>query len=476
MFKMSKGKGLKALSAMEEGKASRISGELKDIRDRLQDGRMEFQKITMKTLDSVMRISSLDLSLEDKEKKINGIIDGIVDLTNNIYKTSDLTTSITKEVVNAHIGLSDAIGEISANTNEILSETEENEKGLGEMKQLSDTAIEQSGQMKGDMNELLDIINKMQDVLLAIDSISGQTNLLALNASIEAARAGEAGKGFAVVAEQIRNLAEETKTLTANMSEFVHEIENASHQSAESVEGTVGSLEKINVNLDRVLESNRANKVKISNITEAITTAAATSQEISSSIDEVGTHIENLDGEIEILTQHTRKLQDISSSLCEVIEPLSDIESIQDETAVLAGRMNLDRFYMMDNDAFISTIESTVTAHQAWLKTLQRMVEENVILPLQTNSHKCGFGHFYYAMQPKNEEICSIWEELGKSHQEFHQCGVEVMEAIQKNQKDQAARIFQKAEGMSEHLISSFKSMIEIARNLTGQNRNVFQK
>ena len=58
-----------------------------------------------------------------------------------------------------------------------------------------------------------------------IVSIADQTNILAINASIEAARAGEAGKGFAVVATQVKQLAEEIKSLAAEVNSGVNDVE-----------------------------------------------------------------------------------------------------------------------------------------------------------------------------------------------------------------------------------------------------------
>lgn len=63
-------------------------------------------------------------------------------------------------------------------------------------------------------------IDRISELTGEILGIASQTNLLALNASIEAARAGTAGKGFAVVAEEIRNLADNSKTTAENIQKI----------------------------------------------------------------------------------------------------------------------------------------------------------------------------------------------------------------------------------------------------------------
>ena len=190
------------------------------------------------------------------------------------------------------------------------------------------------------MEKLFDIISNMNEVIEGINSISSQTNLLALNASIEAARAGEAGKGFAVVAEEIRKLAEQTQNMTANMSEFVERIKEASAKSSDSA-NTGDMSEKIN----SAWEINDANQKSAGKISDSISSLAAVSEEISSSMDEMANQANHIQQQCEQQQQDAQRLVELRENLKDATTPVYQILDDLENAKQIAGEMKKDVFY-----------------------------------------------------------------------------------------------------------------------------------
>lgn len=86
------------------------------------------------------------------------------------------------------------------------------------------------------INVLTERSKDITKMLAVISEIASQTNLLALNAAIEAAQAGDAGRGFAVVAEEIRKLAESSRSSAKEIEDIVLRVEQDTEQAAKAIE------------------------------------------------------------------------------------------------------------------------------------------------------------------------------------------------------------------------------------------------
>ncbi len=443
-----------AVSELKDVDYTKVPG-LDSIYHRLSKGREEFAAIFEKNIKAVMQISSLDLAMQYQTEKIEDIYRKVSKATETIFGISAESPYSTGHTNNQHEELTNTIIEISSKTEEVHKKIGASQEELTTIKDLSEQTIEDSKEMQKDMDQLIGIINTMTNIIAGIDTISLQTNLLALNASIEAAKAGQAGRGFAVVATEIRGLAEETQKLTSSMGEFVEEIKHASQKSAESAQETINALNAVTGKIEQVWELNNDNKKHISEVSESISSIAAVSEEITSTM----TEMENQ------LIDSTGYMREVEQELRKSSEPVTVIEQILDDSVKQMGAMSDDAFYHLENGEFAAYMENAISAHNTWLNNLEKIVKERTILPLQLDPSKCGFGHFYNAIVPKIPGVLPIWIGLGAKHKKFHGYGTEVINAIANNDYYLAEQIYTEAREYSRNLISDMEKIIDICIN-----------
>lgn len=118
-------------------------------------------------------------------------------------------------------------------------------------------------------------INKITDV---INNIANQTNMLSLNAAIEAARAGEHGKGFAVVADQVRKLAESSRS-------SVLEIVDLITQATEDAKAAVLSASRVNEEMGKIADSADNTEKMMQAIATSMEQQVATTEELQHNMD-----------------------------------------------------------------------------------------------------------------------------------------------------------------------------------------------
>lgn len=157
-------------------------------------------------------------------------------------------------------------------------------------------------------------------------------------------------------------------------------------------------------------------------------------------------------------------MQEVGQDLRKATQPVVDIEKILDATVKEMGDMTKDAFYHLKTQEFAQYMENAISSHHAWLDNLKKMVKTREITPLQLDSSKCGFGHFYYAMTPNIPGVLPIWDSLGAKHQKFHKYGASVMEAIKRQAYMDAEQIYREVELYSRELISDMERILQYAK------------
>lgn len=183
-----------------------------------------FTQVLRRVRDAANDVStSANQILTASETMATGATQQDHEITNTSSAVEELTVSMKQVSNNAEASAEAARRALDAaeQGNRSVRDTLEGMQRIRGSVQATAKKIKSLGDRSLEISEIINVIN----------DITEQTNLLALNAAIEAARAGEAGRGFAVVADEVRKLAEHSRTATKDIAALIKAIQAETNEA-----------------------------------------------------------------------------------------------------------------------------------------------------------------------------------------------------------------------------------------------------
>ncbi len=428
-----------------------------------------------KALIETTKLSSFDVEMSFIAKEINDFAEEMTEVSESNMAMVQQVTASMDQVNDAIITQERTLSTITEQANILIEQNNNSLEQLGSINKLRQDVIQDAEDMSKKIKILVDLTNKVNQIVYGVRQIAEQTNLLALNASIEAARAGEHGRGFAVVADEIRNLADNTKKELAGMLNFMKEIHTAANEGQESMANTMKSTIDMSEKIEIVNKSIVDNVQNLEDSVKSINELSASMQFVTAATDEINAAMKTAAIESEHMAIMNKRMLKESSTASSSAAKISEIDNAfsqitKDLNALLQGGI-----HAMSNDKFIENIESAKKAHATWLDKLKKMAEDMEVQPLQTNSKKCAFGHFYEAIDVTNPLILNDWKEVSNYHSSFHSQGDIVIEAIKNKDVIAIKEGLNKAEMYSLKIFSILDAIEEKVRLATKNGDQIFK-
>ncbi len=231
---------------------------------------------------------------------------------------SDLANQMNQSIHNLSLGIAN-VTQHATNTLSITRETftlcEQGENQAKEVIQGVTSVNDTFNNIGSLIHSLAQRSEEIAGIITVIGEIADQTNLLALNAAIEAARAGEQGRGFAVVADEVRGLAERTRSATVQVTEMVTAICSETKQvvtqmdeSKETVERCVDLTERTSSVLGSILEKAADVEARTNEIASSSEEQSYSSTEIETTINQISEMSTNINQSIHHSNEEMRNL------------------------------------------------------------------------------------------------------------------------------------------------------------------------
>lgn len=403
-------------------------------------------------LDMVTTMSSFDVNMSQISYDLRNFSSDLSNLSSSNLAIVEETTSGMNVVSDAVNDSTLILDKLASDSKDLIESNDIGMQELKEINELKENVMTNSSIMSDKIDELVDLANKMTVIVDGVGDIAEQTNLLALNASIEAARAGVHGKGFSVVASEIRNLAENTKKSLDGMGVFLSDVQTAAQNGRESMVNTLELTTDMSKKIDSVYSTMQKNMELMNHTIEGVDNVDKTMAGVKTSTDEINIAMETSIKSAEQLNVMTQTILSDAKNSNELSKQITTIDDqLSNITKNLFNALQGGN-HAPTNDELKENIKKAREAHKKWLQTLKRIVDEGRIYPLQVNSKKCAFGHFYNAITIEHPSIKPDWDAIDSVHSNFHTYGHKVIDSIKSSKIEDAKKFYLNAEELSHQI------------------------
>ncbi len=290
--------------------------------------------------DSSMEMLSASEEMNTNTGEIASAIAEMSSGAQNQVSKVDESSNLVENIQRAATVMSNQAEEINAAAHNV---SESSEKGLKMVNKVG-FSMKDIKAFANDTDKSIQVLTERSKeitrVLGIITDIASQTNLLALNAAIEAAQAGDAGRGFAVVAEEIRKLAEDSRSSAREIEKLITDVQNDTAAAAKVIEvmnesilgGETASNDaseafreiasSSNQNLEiskQILDATKEQMDSIKNVVTITEGIVVIAEETAAGTEQVASSATELSAGMESYTQRSEEVTEIARMLKEKV-------------------------------------------------------------------------------------------------------------------------------------------------------------
>lgn len=277
------------------------------------------------------QVNAAAQELSASTEEISATTEDVTGRVNDTAERAQISAHASNESARAMEETAAGVQRIAESTQKLLGNSVDATQTAKDGGQIIYDAQQQMSIISSSTNSVNALVQKLaqqteeiNNISQLITSITDQTNLLALNAAIEAARAGEHGKGFAVVADEVRKLAEQSKSsansivnLTLEIKADTENVERAVSDSLVSVEDGVKIIANAGESFTTIVDAVTQMSMQIQEISATSEELSASAEQVTASVNEIALSSNESSGNLEMIAaaveEQTATMQQVNA-------------------------------------------------------------------------------------------------------------------------------------------------------------------